>query len=183
MLYTYTTDHLTLKICQESDAPAVTEFYLRNRAFFEKWDSDRPDDFYTLTFHQKALALESTHFLHGHSVRYYLFVPEVDYPIGTVSFQNLSTPGASCSIGYRLAESYCGRGLMTEALNELIPKIFLHYRLHRIEAEIHPDNSASLRLIERIDFTNEGISRGKYKMNGVYCDFLRYSLLETDCFS
>ena len=59
-------------------------------------------------------------------------------------------------IGYILAPAQQGRGLMTEAVAALVAYCFGELAVHRIEALIHPDNTASIRLVERLGFLCEG---------------------------
>ena len=103
--------------------------------------------------------------------------------IGTVCFQHICpAPDGSCQVGYRLDAAHTGHGYMTEALLCLIPKIFFYYKLHRIEADILPENHPSLRLVQRLGFTQEGVARGRYFCGGMYRDYLRFSLLSDDPF-
>ncbi len=277
MLYRYTTGRLTLKILGQESAPRTTDFFLRNRAHFSRWEIDHPEEYYTAAYQQRVLAAEETQFLRSQAVRYYLFrTPEpapagsdssalsgtdssssnsaartgtgpsdssssvpygiassgnnsaartgtgpsdssssvpygitssgnnsaaqtgtdsfcscsvphaaqaAEIPIGTVCFQHICTaPDGSCQVGYRLDAAHTGHGYMTEALLCLIPKIFFYYKLHRIEADILPENHPSLRLIQRLGFTQEGVTRGRYFCGGMYRDCLRFSLLSDDPF-
>ena len=203
MLYTYTTERLTLKILGQDSAPLTTEFFLRNQEHFSRWEIDHPEEYYSVPYQQRVLAAEETQFLRSQAVRYYLFAADGMAPndissasltqigsssagiapIGTVCFQHICpAPDGSCRLGYRLDAAHTGRGYMTEALLCLIPKIFFYYRLHRIEADILPENLSSLRLVQRLGFTQEGVARGRYFCGGMYRDYLRYSLLSDDPF-
>ncbi|MDE7298367.1 MAG: GNAT family N-acetyltransferase [Lachnospiraceae bacterium] len=193
MLYTYTTERLTLKILGQDSAPLTTEFFLRNQEHFSRWEIDHPEEYYSVPYQQRVLAAEETQFLRSQAVRYYLFAADGVAsdgrilngvtPVGTVCFQHICpAPDGSCRLGYRLDAAHTGRGYMTEALLCLIPKIFFYYRLHRIEADILPENLSSLRLVQRLGFTQEGVARGRYFCGGMYRDYLRYSLLSDDSF-
>lgn len=183
MLYTYTTKRLVLKILGEESAGPVTEFFTRNRSFFSPWEASHHQEYFSIPYQRRILAAETAGFLHAQFVRYYLFLPWAGLPIGTASFQHIRPwPDASCQVGYRLDQEYTGCGYMSEALTCLIPKVFFYYRLHRIEADILPSNIASIRLIERMNFTLEGTARGRYLIGEKYQDHLRYSLLSDDPF-
>jgi GNAT acetyltransferase-like protein len=54
---------------------------------------------------------------------------------------------------------FAGRGYMTEAIQLLLSYAFSDLKLHRIEANIQPHNTASIALVKRAAFTNEGYSR------------------------
>jgi RimJ/RimL family protein N-acetyltransferase len=56
-----------------------------------------------------------------------------------------------------VAKSFQGRGLGREVSDLLIPAVFSELNAERVLATIHPDNSASLRLIARLGFTPAGV--------------------------
>ena len=63
-----------------------------------------------------------------------------------------------CAIlSYVLERPYWNRGIMTEALEAIIPFGFDHYRLHRIEAHVALPNLASLRVLKKLGFQEEGL--------------------------
>ena len=82
-------------------------------------------------------------------------------------------------IGYVMNEErYKGKGYMKEALPEIINYGFATMNLHRIEALISPGNEPSLRLVNRLGFTKEGLLREHYLKNGKHEDSIFFSLLE-----
>ncbi len=181
MLYTYQTARLTLKNLNEDAAGLTTEFYVRNRDYFAPWEMSHPEAYFTSAYQRRVLEAEAVQFLRSEGARYYMFLPEREVPIGSLSFQHITpAPDASCQIGYRLDHEFTGCGYMTEALLAMIPKAFFHYHLHRMEANIQPENTASLKMMERLGFTFEGTARGRYLIGGTYRDHLRYSLLADD---
>ncbi|MDE7324899.1 MAG: GNAT family N-acetyltransferase [Lachnospiraceae bacterium] len=183
MLYTYQTDRLTLKILHEDAAGLTTEFFRKNKEHFSPWESSHPPGYYTEEYQRQVLAAESVQHLRSQAVRYFLFRTGEPQVIGTAGF---SLPGYSpescCRLGYRLDFDYTGQGFMTEALQFLIPKVFFFYHLHRMEANILPENAPSLRLVKRLGFQAEGTARGYAYLGGRYRDHLRYSLLSQDVF-
>ena len=73
-----------------------------------------------------------------------------------VNYHHREARNARLEIGYILAPSHQGRGLMTEAVEALVAYCLGELAAHRIEALIHPDNTASIRLVERLGFRCEG---------------------------
>lgn len=65
----------------------------------------------------------------------------------------------SCSLACELAPGARGLGLMNEALRAMLDWGVTHMQLHRMEALLHPQNGASLRLLERLGFKIEGTLR------------------------
>ncbi len=85
------------------------------------------------------------------------------------SFQN-------AYLGYYGSVDYAGQGLMTEGVSLVLNHAFDTLKLHRIEANIQPGNTASIRLVKRLGFTNEGFSRQYLKINGEWRDHERWAL-------
>ena len=85
------------------------------------------------------------------------------------SFQN-------AYLGYYGNVDYAGQGLMTEGIKLVLNHAFNSLKLHRIEANIQPGNTASIKLIKRLGFANEGFSRQYLKINGEWRDHERWAL-------
>lgn len=83
----------------------------------------------------------------------------------------------SCSVGYELAQEVRGGGLMTEALDAALAWGFQAMGLNRIEAQVHPQNVASLKLLQRLGFVHEGLQRQAGFWQGEHHDLLQLSLL------
>ena len=83
-------------------------------------------------------------------------------------------------IGYALASSYQGHGLMRPALALLLPDLFLRAPLERVEARCAVDNVASQRVLERLGFVREGKLRSYFLLHGERTDHYLYALLRGD---
>ena len=93
--------------------------------------------------------------------------------IGIAALNNV-VYGAFCSafLGYKLDSGYLNRGYMTMAVNMVSSYAFQTLGLHRLEANVMPRNKASLRVLEKNRFVNEGISRYYLNINGVWEDHI-----------
>ena len=89
------------------------------------------------------------------------------------SFQN-------AYLGYYVGAPFAGQGYMTEGLRLVLDFAFGQLRLHRIEANVQPANSASIALIKRLGFTREGCSRRYLKIRGRWRDHERWAMLAED---
>ncbi|MCB1025204.1 MAG: GNAT family N-acetyltransferase [Acidobacteria bacterium] len=83
-------------------------------------------------------------------------------------------------LGYYLFEQFAGRGMMKEAIGLVLHFAFLDLKLHRLEANIQPHNAASIRLVEKCGFTNEGYSRNYLKIGGRWRDHMRWAIIKED---
>ncbi len=100
--------------------------------------------------------------------------------VGTCSLFNFNPACRRAEIGYALARSVWGEGLMHEALEALVDHAFDALNLHRIEADIDPRNAASARSLERLGFVREGHFRERWIVDGAVSDSAMYGLLRSD---
>ncbi|MBE0696431.1 MAG: GNAT family N-acetyltransferase [Anaerolineaceae bacterium] len=77
--------------------------------------------------------------------------------IGTCGFYGFHTRHKRASIGYELARAAWRQGFMTEALAAIMDYGFHEIGLNRIDAVVIPANTASIKLLEKLGFSNEGI--------------------------
>lgn len=100
--------------------------------------------------------------------------------IGTCGLYGWNRNWRKCTIGYELARHAQSQGYMHEALVSALTWGFARMRLNRVEAEIHPDNAASIKLALRLGFVFEGRLRQAGYWGGQHHDMLQYSLLRSD---
>jgi ribosomal-protein-alanine N-acetyltransferase len=86
----------------------------------------------------------------------------------------------SAYLGFHGMVAFGGQGLMTEAVKLTIKHAFGPVGLHRLEANIQPDNSRSIALVRRLAFTKEGYSRDYLHIGGRWRDHERWALLASD---
>ena len=175
------TKRLVLKTIDASFAAHCLDYFSRNKDFFKPWMPAAGEAFYTLEFHEEKLRLEHELLLQDRAVRFWMFRKEdraFERIVGDIAFSNI-VRGAfqSCHLGYKIDGSEINKGLMTEALERAIRYAFEDLKLHRIEANIMPRNVRSIRVVEKLGFVNEGLSRKYLKIAGVWEDHLHYVLL------
>ncbi|HVE08681.1 MAG TPA: GNAT family protein [Paraburkholderia sp.] len=83
----------------------------------------------------------------------------------------------SAYLGYYGISGFGRRGLMTEALRAAAGFAFGDLGLHRLEANIQPENVASIALVRRVGFQKEGYSPRYLRIGGVWRDHERWALL------
>lgn len=83
-------------------------------------------------------------------------------------------------LGYYLFRPYDGQGFMTEGLTLVIDRAFGPLGLHRVEANIQPQNVRSIRVVERLGFRREGLSPRYLKIGGRWRDHERWALLREE---
>ncbi len=86
----------------------------------------------------------------------------------------------SAYLGYLLGESYAGKGFMSEAVGLTLKFAFKILKLHRIEANVQPENIASINVLRRAGFSNEGFSPKYLKINGRWRDHEQWAIIVDD---
>lgn len=86
------------------------------------------------------------------------------------SFQN-------AYLGYYLFESFTKQNLMTEAVELILSRAFKTLKLHRVEANVQPENTASIKVLQKNGFLQEGFSRKYLKIGGRWRDHERWAII------
>lgn len=103
-----------------------------------------------------------------------------DRAIGKCVLFNCSSANRRAEVGYVLNRGHWGRGLMREALQAMIDHAFGPLGLHRLEADTNPANAASLGLLQRLGFRQEGLFRERWLVYGEWQDSVMLGLLKSD---
>jgi ribosomal-protein-alanine N-acetyltransferase len=83
-------------------------------------------------------------------------------------------------LGYWLDREAAGRGMASLAVALVCDHAFGEVGLHRVQADIRPENGPSRRLVERLGFQQEGLLRRYLDIDGDWRDHLSYALLAED---
>jgi [ribosomal protein S5]-alanine N-acetyltransferase len=158
--------------------PEIHDYFNRNRDFLAPWRPFSEEKFFTIEHQEKMLRDELLSIQQGKMLKYWLQYRTDRMIIGQICFsQIIRGPFQSCFLGYSLDNEYLRQGFMTEGLKEAVSIVFDEEILHRIEANIMPRNTASIRVVEKLGFQNEGIAVEYLKINGVWEDHTHMVLL------
>jgi ribosomal-protein-alanine N-acetyltransferase len=114
-------------------------------------------------------------------VHFFLSEKDTQQVIGWAGYHVWNTKHHWAEIGYKLFhDRHKRKGWMTEVLREIIPYGFQIMNLHRIEARVGRGNMASLRLLEKFGFQQEGLLRANYLVGNTFEDSLIFGLLHKD---
>ncbi|MGH3375287.1 MAG: GNAT family N-acetyltransferase [Actinoallomurus sp.] len=80
------------------------------------------------------------------------------------------------SLAYAAFAPSAGQGYLSEGLGLVLRHAFEHLRLHRLEAQIQPENHASLKLVRRCGFRYEGCSPELLFIRGAWRDHERWAI-------
>lgn len=172
---------VTVRPLTSSDARAWREARRRNTAWLRPWDATvppgadaRPTTFRALVrrLHRQARAGTT-----------YPFAVEVDgHFAGQVTVNNIVRGSAQfASIGYWLDREFAGRGVMPRAVALVIDHCFTAGALHRIEIAIRPENSNSLRVVEKLGLREVGYAPKFLHIDGAWRDHRLYAVTVEEC--
>ena len=95
--------------------------------------------------------------------------------LGWINFYNESH--AIAGLGYILAPSERGQGLVSEAVEAMLAHGFKTLKLHRVYLDIDPQNERSIAVAERAGFRREGLFRQAFFRDGEFLDSVFYAML------
>jgi ribosomal-protein-alanine N-acetyltransferase len=83
-------------------------------------------------------------------------------------------------LGYWIDRAVAGRGMASLAVALVCDHAFGPVGLHRLQADIRPENGPSQRLVARLGFSQEGLLRRYLDIDGDWRDHLSFALLAED---
>jgi [ribosomal protein S5]-alanine N-acetyltransferase len=101
-------------------------------------------------------------------------------PVGSIVLHRHDEPSLRAEIGYVLGRPWWGRGYMREALAAVCDTAFTTMGLRRLEAEVDPGNTPSIRLLQTLGFAHEGVLRQRWTAKGRTHDVNVYGLLSDE---
>jgi ribosomal-protein-alanine N-acetyltransferase len=175
------TPRLILQTPLIDDAQRCCDYYRKNRDLLSSFGPKRSSEFYTKSFQEELIIEDAAKLRRNASLR--LWIARKEQPevyIGNMSLSQIVMGNfQSAFLGYQLDIDYLRQGYMTEALTTFITYGFEQIRLHRIEANIMPDNTPSRELAQKLGFVYEGLGQAYLNINGKWTDHMRYTLIST----
>ena len=86
----------------------------------------------------------------------------------------------SGNLGYWIDRAVAGRGMASLAVALVCDHAFGPARLHRLQADIRPENARSRGLVHRLGFRHEGLLRRYLDIDGDWRDHDTFALLAED---
>jgi RimJ/RimL family protein N-acetyltransferase len=100
--------------------------------------------------------------------------------LGTCTLYEIEPAHLRSGVGYALLPRAQGHGFASEAVNLAVRWAFEHLGMHRVEADVHPDNLRSRSVLERCGFTREGVLRDRFATDTEIQHSMIYGRLATD---
>lgn len=177
----YETKRLVLCVAEEDRAKDILDFCKRNHDYFSRFEPEYPENYYTQEYQALFIQASMKQFLNKSAARYYLYEKGAEETVlGCVAFSDIKLgEEKTCKISYKLDMEAQGMGFAEEAVEFLIAEVAKEFGIHRIEADIMPDNERSLRLAEKVGFKYEGIAVSSHMIAGKWEDHARYAIIIT----
>ncbi len=86
----------------------------------------------------------------------------------------------SCAVGYWVGQDVAGRGVAPTAVALATDHCLFTLGLHRVEVNIRPENHASLRVVEKLGFRDEGLRERFLHIDGAWRDHRTFALTVED---
>jgi len=171
---------VTLRPLAVSDAAAWRSARQRNAAWLVRWDATVPPgaDPRTSTFRALVKRLRRA----ARAGTTYPFAVDVDGAFaGQLTVNNIVRGSAQfASLGYWLDREYAGRGVMPRAVAMAIDHCFTTAGLHRIEICIRPENTNSLRVVEKLGISEIGFAPRFLHIDGDWRDHRIYAITKEE---
>ncbi len=171
-----TTQRLLLRPLCGDDAPGMYAIYSDPEAM--RYWSARPiaalEDAARMVREDLQLQLGGT------AAFWAIVLPRTGRVIGKFTLFGINPDNRRAEIGYVLHRQFWGKGYGTEVLAAMLETAFESFALHRLEADIDPDNAASLALLRKFGFREEGRFRERWLLGEEWHDSIMMALLATD---
>ncbi len=170
-----------LRVPRMADFDEWTHLRGQSRTFLAPWEPIWPDDDLTRAAFRRRIRRYERDLHEETGYAFLVFRTRDRAMLGGATLTNLRRGAAqAASLGYWMGQHYAGKGYMSAAIAALVPFAHSTLRVRRIEAACLLSNGASIRLLEKMNFSREGIARQYLSIAGSWQDHLLYARLSSD---
>lgn len=170
-----------LRILTEEDAVIFTELLTANKEYWSIFEPRHEASYFTVAVQKEKIRESIYQMRDRREYNFGIFDLNTGTLIGHISLYSIKRlPFSSGFVGYSIDERETGRGLGTEAVRLVTKFAFEKMTLHRVEAFVSPRNIGSMKVLEKADYTQEGLLRKLLYINGVWEDHYMYAAIEDD---
>lgn len=172
-------ERLVLKPLSQSDARGLLDYVNVNREWLAPWEPVHPASYFT-TEGQRNILRQCEGERRAETGILFGIYEQGGNPseiLGRISISGIMRGiWQNGFLGYSIAGSRAKRGYITEALLRVVRYGFVDLGLHRLQASIIPRNTASVRVVQKCNFRNEGRAKRYLKINDIWEDHDMYAL-------
>jgi [ribosomal protein S5]-alanine N-acetyltransferase len=160
-------------------APRVDDFEQwrdlrqQSRSFLEPWEPAWQDDEFLLSSFRRRISHYAKLANDDMAYPFFIFDRDANKLLGAITISNVRRGVAQmATLGYWTGAAFANTGVMTDALGAILTFARDEIELNRIEAACLPGNEASIKLLQRTGFEQEGFARSYLKINGRWEDHI-----------
>ncbi len=142
-------EEITLRQFGVADAGAIFDLIDRNRDHLSQHNDDTAGKYLSVGSVLKSIASPAN------PERLRLGIWAGDDFAGSINLTPLNG-STSFEVGYYLGSEFQGRGYMTRAVKKIVEYAFSEKKASHVFADVHPDNTASMAVLERTGFSKKG---------------------------
>ena len=178
LLYPIHTPRTLVRVVDAGDAQRLLHYRVLNREHLAPWEPLRDTSYYTLDHCIQTLADSRDAMRLDRAYPFIVLDLTGGEVIANFTFANI-VRGAfqACHLGYSIARSRQGQGLMYEALLAVMPWAFRELDMHRVMANYLPRNERSATLLAQLGFEREGYAKRYLQIAGVWEDHILTALV------
>jgi ribosomal-protein-alanine N-acetyltransferase len=170
---------LLLRSARPQDYPQWRDVRLRSHAFLKPFEPRWSEVDLSPAVFRERLRRNRREAEAGTEYSFMIFNlgPSGEELCGGLTLSNIRRRAAMhASLGYWMSVDSAGKGIMSEAVNMILPFVFTHLELRRLHAATLPGNIASRRVLEKNGFREEGYAEDYLQIDGTWQDHVLYAL-------
>jgi ribosomal-protein-alanine N-acetyltransferase len=172
---------LVLRPIKLRDKAEWTRVRARNAAWLEPWEASNPSPQAGLPTFSGMVRTLNLQAREATALPFIITerIPTQPKPaiVGQLTVSSIMWGSAmSATLGYWVDQGRAGRGIVPTAVAMATDHCFRQLGLHRMEINIRPENAASLRVVEKLGFRDEGLRPRLLHINGQWADHRSFAL-------
>jgi len=169
------TSRLTLREHHDSDLDFL----------FEGLSNPKVTEYYDVHFNTRSEAESQLTWVRsvtkeGKGYMWVIIDKESEKPCGAAGVYDYDSEHQKAEIGYWLLPEFWGRGYAKEAVSAIHKYAFNEMEINRIEAYVYPGNTGSKAVLEKMNYTYEGLLRDYEMKDGKFVSYDLFTRLASD---
>lgn len=174
-------ERILLRTPEVGDFEAWMRLRMASRTFLTPWEPQWPSNDLTRSAYRFRIKRYLRDIQDDEAYPFFIFSTDGRTLFGAISLSNVRRGVAQmATLGYWIGEPFARQGYMTNAVRLASAFAFDHLQLHRVEAACLPHNAASIGLLRKCGFRQEGLARRYLRINGAWQDHLLFAKLNED---
>lgn len=179
------TERLLLRPLREGDRGDFIAYHEQSREHLRPWSPRMPEGVTLDQFFTQQLERSQRGMRDGTVLRLGAFLLDGGELAGMFNLNNIVRGVFECAdAGWQVGAGHTGKYLASEGVWALLDIAFapapIGLGLHRVQANVIPQNTASLRVAEKCGFRREGLAEKMLRINGAWQDHVMHAKLASE---